>query len=73
MSESVAVVTGAGSGIGRAVTTALLEQGYRVALAGRREQSLRETDKNRAEPSALHGGRAGIQGRLRGGNLVGGR
>jgi NAD(P)-dependent dehydrogenase (short-subunit alcohol dehydrogenase family) len=43
VSEGVAVVTGAGSGIGRAVTTALLEQGYRVALAGRREQALRET------------------------------
>jgi NAD(P)-dependent dehydrogenase (short-subunit alcohol dehydrogenase family) len=43
VSEGVAVVTGAGSGIGRAVTAALLEQGYRVALAGRREQALRDT------------------------------
>ena len=43
MRVSVAVVTGAGSGIGRAVTVALLEKGYRVALAGRREQALRET------------------------------
>jgi NADP-dependent 3-hydroxy acid dehydrogenase YdfG len=39
----VAVVTGAGSGIGRAVARALLERGYRVALAGRREEALRET------------------------------
>jgi NAD(P)-dependent dehydrogenase (short-subunit alcohol dehydrogenase family) len=31
-----AVVTGAGSGIGRHVATGLLDQGYRVALAGRR-------------------------------------
>jgi NAD(P)-dependent dehydrogenase (short-subunit alcohol dehydrogenase family) len=39
----VAVVTGAGSGIGRAVTRGLLAAGYRVALAGRREDALRET------------------------------
>jgi NAD(P)-dependent dehydrogenase (short-subunit alcohol dehydrogenase family) len=39
----VAVVTGAGSGIGRAVTGLLLTGGDRVALAGRREQALRET------------------------------
>ena len=41
--DRVAVVTGAGSGIGRAVTVALLDKGYRVALAGRREQALHET------------------------------
>ncbi|MGI5129684.1 SDR family oxidoreductase [Pseudonocardia sp. CA-107938] len=39
----VAVVTGAGSGIGRAVSRALLGAGYRVALAGRRAAALRET------------------------------
>jgi len=39
----VAIVTGAGSGIGRAVTRALLRAGYRVALAGRRDQALRAT------------------------------
>jgi NAD(P)-dependent dehydrogenase (short-subunit alcohol dehydrogenase family) len=43
VSKGVAVVTGAGSGIGRSVTTALLEKGDRVALAGRREQALRDT------------------------------
>ena len=41
--NEVAVVTGAGSGIGRAVTVGLLGAGYRVALAGRREQALDET------------------------------
>lgn len=39
----VAVVTGAGSGIGRAVSIALLEAGYRAVLAGRREETLHAT------------------------------
>jgi NAD(P)-dependent dehydrogenase (short-subunit alcohol dehydrogenase family) len=39
----VAIVTGAGSGIGRAVALALIQEGYAVALAGRREALLRET------------------------------
>ena len=39
----VAIVTGAGSGIGRAVALALLAAGYGVALAGRRSQALKET------------------------------
>ncbi|MFF2345010.1 SDR family oxidoreductase [Pseudarthrobacter sp. NPDC058119] len=38
----VAVVTGAGSGIGREVARQLLADGYRVALAGRREAQLQE-------------------------------
>ncbi len=43
MSERVAVVTGAGSGIGRAVARALLQAGYEVALAGRRAEALSST------------------------------
>src|SRR5262249_5161880 len=39
----IAIVTGAGSGIGRAVALALLRDGYSVALAGRRRESLEET------------------------------
>lgn len=39
----VAIITGAGSGIGRAVARAFLEAGYGVALAGRREHALQET------------------------------
>lgn len=39
----VAIITGAGSGIGRAVARAFLEAGYAVALAGRREHALQET------------------------------
>ncbi|GDY32190.1 SDR family oxidoreductase [Gandjariella thermophila] len=42
-SGEVAVVTGAGSGLGRHIARALLGDGYRVALAGRRADALRET------------------------------
>ena len=41
----IAVVTGAGSGIGRAVAIALARDGYAVALAGRRAETLAETAK----------------------------
>jgi NAD(P)-dependent dehydrogenase (short-subunit alcohol dehydrogenase family) len=41
--NQVAVITGAGSGIGRAVAIDLLDAGYRVALAGRRQDALHET------------------------------
>jgi NAD(P)-dependent dehydrogenase (short-subunit alcohol dehydrogenase family) len=47
VSGSVAVVTGAGSGIGRVVADALLDAGYRVALAGRRAEALAETAAGR--------------------------
>ncbi|MFF7180785.1 SDR family NAD(P)-dependent oxidoreductase [Streptomyces sp. NPDC008121] len=39
----IAVVTGAGSGIGRSVAVALAEAGWSVALAGRRREPLEET------------------------------
>jgi NAD(P)-dependent dehydrogenase (short-subunit alcohol dehydrogenase family) len=39
----IAVVTGAGSGIGRATALALLDHGYHVVLAGRRAFTLLET------------------------------
>jgi NAD(P)-dependent dehydrogenase (short-subunit alcohol dehydrogenase family) len=38
-----AVVTGAGSGVGRAIALLLAQNGWRVALIGRREDSLKET------------------------------
>jgi NAD(P)-dependent dehydrogenase (short-subunit alcohol dehydrogenase family) len=39
----VAIVTGAGSGIGRAVAVALNENSFQVVLVGRRETELRKT------------------------------
>jgi NAD(P)-dependent dehydrogenase (short-subunit alcohol dehydrogenase family) len=42
-STKVALVTGAGSGIGRAAALALLEAGFHVVLAGRRRERLEQT------------------------------
>ncbi len=44
-----AIVTGAGSGIGRAVSLALLKNGWKVALTGRNQNSLDETAKQAGE------------------------
>jgi NAD(P)-dependent dehydrogenase (short-subunit alcohol dehydrogenase family) len=40
--DKVAIITGAGSGIGKAVALAFLKDGYRVALAGRRKEPLEQ-------------------------------
>ena len=53
MSESkTVIVTGAGSGIGRSVSIALLNNGYRVVLNGRRESTLLETIQLAGAPSS---------------------
>lgn len=41
--DKIAIVTGAGSGVGRACAMRLVKEGWRVALVGRREQPLKET------------------------------
>jgi len=48
----VAIVTGAGSGIGRATALALLQDGYSVVLAGRRPDALAETATLAGEASS---------------------
>ena len=49
MANRVAVITGAGSGIGRATALAYLKDGYSVALAGRRVEEL---DKTKSQAGA---------------------
>jgi len=56
--SKIAIVTGAGSGIGRATTKALVDDGWTVTLAGRRADALEETvamcsapDRARAVPT----------------------
>ena len=52
-SDKVAIVTGAGTGIGKAVALALLREGYAVILAGRRQELL--------EAAALEGKSSGAR------------
>jgi NAD(P)-dependent dehydrogenase (short-subunit alcohol dehydrogenase family) len=40
MTDKIAIVTGAGTGIGKAAALALLKEGYKVVLAGRRREPL---------------------------------
>ncbi len=47
----VAVVTGAGSGLGRSIAGALLGAGWQVALAGRRAGALRQTARSWGGPA----------------------
>jgi len=52
--KKVAIVTGAGTGIGKAAALALLKDGYNVALAGRRREPLQAVaDASGAGPRAL--------------------
>ncbi|MFF6912513.1 SDR family NAD(P)-dependent oxidoreductase [Streptomyces sp. NPDC012466] len=72
--NAIAVVTGAGSGIGRAVAVELLRAGWSVALAGRRAETLEETAA--LAPEGTHGGTSGgtsggTTGRVTGGTSGG--
>ena len=43
--NKIAIVTGAGTGVGRAASLALMNAGFTVVLAGRRMEMLEETKK----------------------------
>ena len=64
-SDKIAVITGAGSGIGRASALALIEAGFAAVLAGRRHDMLEETAALAKNRAVSHPGRA--DGRLRSG------
>jgi NAD(P)-dependent dehydrogenase (short-subunit alcohol dehydrogenase family) len=51
--DPVAIITGAGSGIGRELAIELSERSYRIVLAGRREGPLQETKGMLAAPSLV--------------------
>ncbi len=48
--SKVAIVTGAGTGIGKAVATAMLKDGYKVVLAGRRSEPLEKAIADSGAP-----------------------
>ena len=50
--QKVALVTGAGSGIGRGVSLGLLADGFSVVLAGRRQAQLEETAAQSGAPAS---------------------
>lgn len=50
--NKVAIITGAGSGVGRAVAIAFLKDGYRTVLAGRRTDALEETIRLSGAPAS---------------------
>jgi NAD(P)-dependent dehydrogenase (short-subunit alcohol dehydrogenase family) len=52
-SQKVALVTGAGTGIGKAVSLALAKDGYAVVLAGRRPDKLEETAREAGNAKTL--------------------
>ena len=53
MDQCVTIITGAGSGIGRATAAALSRRGHRLVLVGRREPLLRETADQLTTPVAV--------------------
>ena len=53
MADRFAVITGAGTGIGRASALALMNDGWSVALAGRRKDMLEETASMKTGGNAL--------------------
>ncbi|OGP20519.1 MAG: 3-oxoacyl-ACP reductase [Deltaproteobacteria bacterium GWA2_57_13] len=48
--SKIAIVTGAGTGIGKAVALALLKEGYSVVLAGRRAEMLKQVARESGSP-----------------------
>ena len=52
--RKIALVTGAGTGVGRAAALALLREGYAVVLAGRRKEPLEAVAEEGAQTPGSH-------------------
>ena len=61
----IAVITGAGSGVGKATALAFLKDGWNVALAGRRKDALEKRRRNPAPARAPFACRPMSQNRIR--------
>lgn len=53
MTDKIAVVTGGGTGVGKAITSALVAEGYQVVISGRRESVLQDA-ANAIDAGAVH-------------------
>ena len=60
--SKIAIVTGAGSGIGRATALALIQDGWTVVLAGRRLTNLEEVAAEAKAKAGAGGGGATAEG-----------
>jgi len=61
MSKPIALVTGAGTGIGKAITAALLKAGYAVVMTGRRREVLDSVAADLAGDTLVHAADIGIE------------
>lgn len=60
MSGGIALVTGAGTGVGKAITKALLHAGYKVVMTGRREGVLQEAAAELGGDTLVHAADIGV-------------
>ena len=63
--KKVVIVTGAGSGIGKASALALLREGWHVALAGRRKERLEQVTTEAGAASGTSSPSAAAMGPMR--------
>ena len=70
MADKIAVVTGGGTGVGKAITSALVAEGYKVVITGRRESVLKDA-ASAIDASAVHAFAADVSDRAAVASLFG--
>ncbi|WAP68693.1 SDR family oxidoreductase [Jiella pelagia] len=70
MADKIAVVTGGGTGVGKAITSALVAEGYQVVITGRRESVLKDA-ASAIDASAVHAFAADVSDRAAVASLFG--